>query len=114
MSGDVCDVCGGETVAVVSSTLGAISYAICDDCAIAGAEPWSILIGGLLSIGRANVAEWTQATIDATCARLGRTADELWAAVERTEREYERYCEEEQRAIAAGEHVLIPLPIDAD
>lgn len=39
MAGDICDVCGKPSIGVASSSLGAISWAFCSECARKPAEP---------------------------------------------------------------------------
>ena len=39
MSGDTCDVCKKPSVGVASSSLGAVSWAFCSECAHMPAEP---------------------------------------------------------------------------
>lgn len=39
MAGDTCDVCGKPSVGVASSSLGAVSWAFCSECAHKPAEP---------------------------------------------------------------------------
>jgi hypothetical protein len=52
MAGDICDVCGrGNVVGVYSSSLGAISFAYCEECALNDAEPRGICVWQILDCG---------------------------------------------------------------
>ena len=44
----LCEICNNEAIAVVCSVFGAVSYAICADCATKGIEPYDNVVGAML------------------------------------------------------------------
>ena len=54
-----CDICGRPAKGVASSTLGAFSYAICQDCLTNNAEPEDILRGVVEDCG-GDVCDWVK------------------------------------------------------
>lgn len=87
-----CEVCGLDTTHVCASSLGAISHALCDECLSLGRQPWTTLIGGLYGVRKDTCADWVKPIIKATCDFYGKTEDDLWAEVEKLEKDYEEYC----------------------
>lgn len=92
----LCEICGKSTVNVVSSRVGAISCAYCQECIEQGREPWDVLVGGLYGLTSDSVADGVRPTIEATCAFYGKTEAELWAAVQRLEKSYDEYMRERE------------------
>jgi hypothetical protein len=91
MSGSECDICGGSAVGIVSSTMGAISFAICGACSCTSSEPWTIVVGGLIGMRRDNIAPKAQSVNHATSEAYDRTEDQLWAEVAEMDRQYDEY-----------------------
>lgn len=94
MSGNICDICNGRAVGVTSSVLGAISFAICEDCATSNRQPWAVLVGGLYGTSKENVGDWVKPIIEETCAFYKKTEDELWAEVKRLEEDFENFTKQ--------------------
>ncbi len=79
-----CAVCGKQTeVYVASSSIGAVTYAYCEDCLRAGAEPWSDLVFNCAICGPYPESVNTQfrETVRNTCRHLGKTEEEFQADV---------------------------------
>jgi len=84
-----CDVCGRDALGVTSSSLGAISFAYCRDCATCGAEPYLPTVamvamqedvadtGAILD----TFAPWFHEVLFVSVLRAGKTAAEFWADV---------------------------------
>lgn len=86
-----CEVCGNPSVGVYASPLGAISCAFCKECGSKGRQPWFVVVGALMFVKRNELAEWTRPYVEATCAFYKKTEDELWAEVEKAQKEYEEH-----------------------
>lgn len=70
---NTCDVCGktDETVFVLCSSLGAMSFAYCKDCAQKGLEPyWAIVTTASILQYPTGCAEWFLNLIDLTLENL--------------------------------------------
>ena len=90
-----CDVCGKPAKGVCSSSMGAVSIALCQECLTKGLEPWWVLVGNALTYDE--LAEWAKPTYDAimkyynkTPEDLSREIDELLAEMDRRIRELEK------------------------
>ena len=84
MAGATCDVCGGPSIGVASSSLGAISFAYCAECNAVGAEPYGFTVGYVaLFCGRSEdaIAEWARPIIEGTAQRAGKMVTEFWSDV---------------------------------
>lgn len=99
-----CEICRNPAAGVASSCFGAISHALCADCAMANREPWSTLVGGLMGLQRDGAAEWTKPFIEATCAFYGKTEDELWVEVAEATAGYEECMNESEHKDAISRH----------
>lgn len=91
-----CGVCGKPAIAVVASIFGAISYATCIECANAGREPWTHLVGGLVGCKRGQLIDGIQEFIDATCKYYNKTEDDLWNEIEQLCKDYEEYMKRDK------------------
>lgn len=90
MSGSVCDVCGGESKGVFSSSLGAFSNAYCEDCAKMEIEPYGDLVAFGFSVS-SDVEALHPAYRDMIKASLtfhGKTIEEWKADVEKAEKDF--------------------------
>ena len=80
-----CDVCGKETddLYVCSSTCGATSFAYCEDCLKAGAEPYSDLVNYISLAGYRpeDINPYYLAVIKATLERLNISEEKFWRDV---------------------------------
>jgi hypothetical protein len=78
-----CEVCNERPAVGVASIPGMpMSIAWCRECLASGAIPWWAAIAETACIGGlAHAADWWLDIVDATCRHLGRTRDELDAAV---------------------------------
>lgn len=77
-----CDVCGEPAIGVASSALGAISFAFCRPCAVAGAEPYSMLVWAIAECGgQARVVQEVLDMIPPTLERSKHTREEFDADV---------------------------------
>lgn len=57
---NLCEICGvNESIGVCSSTLGAFSFAICEECMNHDAEPFGMIMGALKDANY-EVAEWVK------------------------------------------------------
>ena len=75
-----CAVCGRHTeVYVACSSIGAVSYAYCEDCLRAGVEPWSDLVFNCAICGPYpdSVNDWFRGIVRNTCRHLGKTEEEF-------------------------------------
>lgn len=82
MAGEKCDVCGNKSYAVLSSSLGAISFAYCRDCAESNAEPYGLLVSSVADFGsldrlRENARDAYSDIITATLKVTGRTWEQF-------------------------------------
>lgn len=91
-----CEICNkNDAAGIASSKLCPISHAYCSECISANREVWTTLVGGLSLIGglfgcnKDFVSEWIRPIIKATCEFYGKTEGELWAEVDRLEKDYE-------------------------
>jgi hypothetical protein len=96
MSGTTCEICGGPSVGVASSSLGAISHAYCALCASSNREVWTTLIGGLFGTEPDAVADWVKPIIEATCEFYKKTEEQLWLEVAAMEQAYNEHINEEK------------------
>lgn len=91
MAGNVCDVCGGETVGVAGSAVGACSFAYCAACLNAGLEPYDAIVDLAFCIGGLdNAMPEYQPMIDASLAKAGKTRAEAEAASAKAQADYEK------------------------
>ena len=88
-----CQVCGKETdVAVFSSTMGAISFAYCKDCAENGYEPYGVMVSYISCAGSwpDDINEEYQEIVRNNLRFFGKTEEEFSNDVER---EFLRDCD---------------------
>lgn len=91
-----CEICNkNDAAGVASSKLCPISHAYCGECISANREVWTTLVGGLFGCNKDFVSEWIRPIIKATCEFYGKTENELWAEVDRLEKDYEEYIKEQ-------------------
>lgn len=94
-----CQVCGEPAKGVASSGIGAISFAYCQECLNVGAEPFGAVVALLSMIGGdENAGENLHAMIEATLQRVGKTKEELDAAVQKAiqeEAEFDKQVDQE-------------------
>lgn len=77
MSDLQCEVCRGtDSVQVCCSGMGAISCAYCIHCLKRGAEPYYVLLGGILCLS-ANDRKDYENTITTTLLIVGKTRDQF-------------------------------------
>lgn len=92
MAGSVCDVCGGQSVGVASSALGAVSFAYCERCLKENAEPYYMLASTIAMCGgRDKIADWMQPVIEGTLKVAGRTLEDLDRDIEREIKMFEQW-----------------------
>ncbi len=111
MAGNVCDVCSKTpTVAVLASSLGAMSDAYCAECASAGLEPYDNIVGLAFCIdGLDNAREDFQPMINASLAKAGKTREEADADAQEIQAQYVRDVE---RSMAEDEPEKSDWPIE--
>lgn len=74
-----CEVCETEgPVVVVSSRLGPISCAYCEECYDANLEPYSIIVPAIWTCGWNNMAEKYKNIIEKSLIKMGKTLDEAF------------------------------------
>ena len=78
----LCEICNNEAVAVVCSVFGAVSYAICSDCAAKDIEPYDNVVGAMLHFdefgeGYKTIAENSIKYVGKTIEEFNRDVDEL-------------------------------------
>ena len=85
-----CNVCGKpESIVVACSACGPVSFSYCAECAAAGCEPYGTVMASLFGMSSMDdVAEWYRPTILATLKGEGKTEEELFADVRRSDQEY--------------------------
>jgi hypothetical protein len=91
MSASLCDVCGQNPAAGVSSMPGVpVSFAYCKDCFEANAHPYAIVVANTAMLGGlASTATWWQHLVNCTLAHLGKTHEEFAASVLADQQEFE-------------------------
>lgn len=75
-----CDVCGANTETFVCcSACGGMSFAYCEECLKAGAEPWGVLIDYISIAGHypEDINEDFREIVRNTCKRCGKTESEF-------------------------------------
>lgn len=75
MAGSECDVCGGPSVGVASSALGAVSFAYCLECLQTGADCLGMVVYAIAYEVRP--AEYLARVRDATLLRTNTTREEF-------------------------------------
>ena len=85
----ICDVCGErESVDVVCSRAGPVSFAYCRECLDSGREPYSAIVASLVGMNPMGIADWYKPTIAATIKAEGKTVEQLFEDVREAEEEY--------------------------
>lgn len=90
-----CEVCGKETMVVVcSSSMGPFSFAYCEDCLRAGAEPYWFLVNVISMSGTwpDSVNEACQEKIRSVLKYLSRSEDDFKADVYKANHELPVYA----------------------
>lgn len=105
-----CEVCGKKTDVVVgASTMGAVSFAYCQDCLNAGAEPYGAMVSYIACAGRFpdDIHESYREIVRSTLAYLGKSEEQFMAAVDREIREmdelYALYATAQAEQASAGD-----------
>lgn len=92
-----CEVCQKEeAVDVISSAFAAFSYSICKTCYSLGAEPYLVLVGGLVGCPPTQVENWAKPIIDISLTVAGKTHADLAADVQKLLEAYEAYARDQQ------------------
>jgi hypothetical protein len=75
-----CNVCEqNDAVAVGCSSLGAVSFAYCHECAAAYAEPYGLVVGIVAMCGGLDeCAPWVAVVAKGTTRRLGKTLRQFY------------------------------------
>lgn len=90
MSGSTCDVCGGGPTTVCNSACGATSFAYCDECLRAGAEPFGVLVSDFVIrdvLSRDRMSRADEVMLAATLKRSLKTEPEFWRLAAEVKRE---------------------------
>jgi hypothetical protein len=100
-----CNVCGKEAeLSVAASTCGACSYAYCQDCLKAGAEPYDALVSYIWCAGGRleYINDTYKHIIAATLERVHKTPREFWEDVKKEDEAWEIYNESKRMEESAS------------
>ena len=94
-----CDVCGKETQTIVCcSTCGAISFAYCEECLMAGREPYDALVGMGLYYADCNT-NYRQRILDPSLKFHNKTREQFDDDVQAQDEELMAYFAEREKAM---------------
>jgi hypothetical protein len=97
LGNNTCEICNKESdgyLQVCSSSIAAMSVAMCSECLRSGAEPYGVLVGVLMGCTKETTSPCLYDTIEATCKVNNKTEEEFWADCKEAEEDYIKYCEE--------------------
>lgn len=92
-----CEVCGktGPGVAVAPSYFGGFSCALCTDCRRVALEPYSNVVSFKFAIGLDTpIQKGYEDIINRILRYYGKTREDLAADVQKTNEDFEKWCEE--------------------
>lgn len=89
-----CDVCGKEEkVAVFASSMGAVSFAYCEDCCKRGLEPYSAIISCFSTLSSEDAKDFYNKNEKIMNEFYHKTQTEFCDDVARTTEEFDNFCE---------------------